>query len=128
MALAEENSEAYVHGVRNSNREKGDPMDGETVAVVERLEMQMDGIEKRLSKFEQTTENLQKSINDLSISITKLTERLGNYERKMDELSRSVNEIKEKPAKRWDGAFTAFMSAIIGALVAAIFALMKMPK
>ena len=103
-------------------------MDGETVAVVERLEMQMEGIEKRLSKFEQTTENLQKSINDLSISITKLTERLGNYERKMDELSASVNELKEKPAKRWDGLTTTILTALAGALVAALITLMKIPK
>ena len=100
-------------------------MDGEMKAVVERLEMQMDGIEKRLTKFEQTTEDLRKTMGDLSISITKLTERLSNYETKMDEISANVNEIKEKPGKRWDGLVTAGLAAIVGALIAGYFAMPK---
>lgn len=123
--LGKGNSGRFVCGAKNMNREKGDPMDGEMKAVVERLEMQMDGIEKRLNKFEQTTEDLRKSISDLSISITKLTERLSNYENKMDELTESVNEIKSKPGKRWDGVITAFLAALVGALVAGYFAVPK---
>ena len=103
-------------------------MDGEMRAIVENLQAQQNRLDKRLDSFDTLAKELNSTMSKLTLAVEKMASRQDRTEEKVEEISQAVREMKEKPVKRLDGAFTAFLSALIGALVAAFFALMKMPK
>ena len=70
----------------------------------------------RLSALEQGL----KEVNKITVSIERLT---ANIETMTDEIKRQgqrLDEIEKKPAKRWDVVITGALSAIVGALMAAM--------
>ena len=97
-------------------------------AIVENLQAQQNRLDKRLDSFDALAKELNSTMSKLTLAVEKLASRQDRTEEKVEEINQAVRELKEKPVKRLDGAFTAFLSALIGALVAAFFALMKMPK
>lgn len=75
-------------------------------------------------------------IRDQVIKITALCERIMTKQEEQDKrieeqnkrfskIEEKVDEINGKPAKRWDGVVTAFLAALVGALVTAY---VSMPK
>lgn len=70
----------------------------------------------RLSALEQGL----KEVNKITVSIERLT---ANIETMTDEIKKQgvrLDEIEKKPAKRWDVVITGALSAIVGALMAAM--------
>lgn len=61
-----------------------------------------------------------KEVNKITVSIERLT---ANIEAMTDEIKKQgtrLDEIEKKPAKRWDVVITGALSAIVGALMAAM--------
>ena len=61
-----------------------------------------------------------KEVNKITVSIERLT---ANIETMTDEIKKQgvrLDEIEKKPAKRWDVVITGALSAIVGALMAAM--------
>ena len=67
-----------------------------------------------------TGPKLTESVNKLAISLERLTARESATEKQVEHLAEDVEAIKEKPAKHWETAIAAIISAIIGAGIALI--------
>lgn len=81
-----------------------------------RIEEENDRQNARLSALEQGL----KEVNKITVSIERLT---ANIETMTDEIKKQgvrLDEIEKKPAKRWDVVITGALSAIVGALMAAM--------
>ena len=63
-------------------------------------------------------EKLTESVNKLAISVERLTSQQATTEGQITTLTNDVNELKEKPAKHWETAVAAVISAIVGAGIA----------
>lgn len=83
-------------------------------AAIARQEEQIKGLCKRMDNLEKLTE----SVNSLALSVERLTTQQKTTDDKVDLLSGEVNEIKEKPAKHWETAIAAIISALVGAGIA----------
>ena len=83
-------------------------------AAIARQEEQIKGLCKRMDNLEKLTE----SVNSLALSVERLTTQQKTTDDKVDILSGEVNEIKEKPAKHWETAIAAIISALVGAGIA----------
>lgn len=80
-------------------------------AALARQEEQIRGLALRMDNLEKLTD----SVNKLAISVERLTNKQESTETQIETLTGDVNELKEKPAKRWDTAVAAIISALIGA-------------
>lgn len=76
-----------------------------------RQEEQIKGLDRRMDNLEKLTE----SVNKLAISVERLTSQQATTETQITTLTGDVNELKEKPAKHWETAVAAIISALIGA-------------
>lgn len=76
-----------------------------------RQEEQIKGLARRMDNLEKLTE----SVNKLAISVERLTSQQATTETQITTLTGDVNELKEKPAKHWETAVAAIISALIGA-------------
>ena len=75
----------------------------------ERQNIRLTALEKGLQEVSRITVNVER----LAVSMEQMTEE----QRKQGE---RLNEIEKKPAKRWDVVVTGAISAIVGALMAAL--------
>ena len=83
---------------------------------IRRIDDENDRQNARLSALEQGL----KEVNKITVSIERLT---ANIETMTDEIKKQgvrLDEIEKKPAKRWDVVITGAISAIVGALMAAM--------
>ena len=83
---------------------------------IRRIDDENDRQNARLSALEQGL----KEVNKITVSIERLT---ANIETMTDEIKKQgvrLDEIEKKPAKRWDVVITGALSAIVGALIAAM--------
>ena len=83
---------------------------------IRRIDDENDRQNARLSAFEPGL----KEVNKITVSIERLT---ANIETMTDEIKKQgvrLDEIEKKPAKRWDVVITGAISAIVGALMAAM--------
>lgn len=83
---------------------------------IRRIDDENDRQNARLSALEQGL----KEVNKITVSIERLT---ANIEAMTDEIKKQgtrLDEIEKKPAKRWDVVITGALSAIVGALMAAM--------
>lgn len=83
---------------------------------IRRIDDENDRQNARLSALEQGL----KEVNKITVSIERLT---ANIETMTDEIKKQgirLDEIEKKPAKRWDVVITGALSAIVGALMAAM--------
>ena len=76
-----------------------------------RQEEQIKGLDRRMDNLEKLTE----SVNKLAISVERLTSQQATTETQITTLTGDVNELKEKPARHWETAVAAIISALIGA-------------
>ena len=83
-------------------------------AALARQEEQIKGLARRMDNLEKLTE----SVNKLAISVERLTSQQATTEGQITTLTDDVNELKEKPAKHWETARAAGISAIVGAGIA----------
>jgi len=82
--------------------------------AIARQEEQIKGLARRMDNLEKLTE----SVNKLAISVERLTTQQQTTETQVETLTTEVTEIRDKPAKRWDTAVAAVISALIGAGIA----------
>lgn len=68
-------------------------------------------LDARMTNLEKLTE----SVNKMAISLERLTSQQATTERRLETLADDVEVIKEKPAKKWETAVAAIISALIGA-------------
>lgn len=87
------------------------------MTVAEELARQSEQI-KSLSDRMGNLEKLTESVNKLAISLERLTAKQSATETQVEHLAEDVETIKDKPAKRWDTAIAAVISAIVGAGIA----------
>lgn len=87
------------------------------MTVAEELTRQSEQI-KSLSDRMGNLEKLTESVNKLAISLERLTARESATEKQVEHLAEDVEAIKEKPAKHWEAAIAAVISAIVGAGIA----------
>lgn len=83
---------------------------------IRRIDDENDRQNARISALEQGL----KEVNKITASIERLT---ANIETMTDEIKKQgirLDEIEKKPAKRWDVVITGALSAIVGALMAAM--------
>lgn len=80
-------------------------------AAMARQEEQIKGLARRMDNLEKLTE----SVNSLALSVERLTAQQATTEGQVTALAGDVTELKDKPAKRWDMAVAAVISALIGA-------------
>jgi len=83
-------------------------------AALARQEEQIKGLARRMDNLEKLTE----SVNALAISVERLTNQQANTDAEIASLQGNVNEIKEKPARHWEAAVAAVISALVGAGIA----------
>lgn len=55
-----------------------------------------------------------KALSSLAISVEKIAVQQENLAKSYTSLTKDVEEIKSKPAKRWDAAVLAIITALIG--------------
>ncbi len=80
-------------------------------AALARQEEQIKGLARRMDNLERLTE----SVNALAISVERLTNQQQTTESQITVLTGDVTELKEKPAKHWETAVAAIISALVGA-------------
>ena len=80
-------------------------------AALARQEEQIKGLARRMDNLEKLTE----SVNKLAISVERLTAQQAATDTQIETLTGDVTELKEKPAKHWETAVAAIISALIGA-------------
>lgn len=85
-------------------------------AALARQEEQIKGLARRMDNLEKLTE----SVNSLALSVERLTNQQAAADSQLAALDATVEEIKEKPAKHWETAVTAIISALVGAGIALI--------
>lgn len=78
---------------------------------------------KTLFNQQEETKRLAESVHELATSVKLLASAQKSTEKKVDDLTGDVEEIKTKPAKRWDGAVTVIITALVTAVIT--FALTK---
>ena len=83
-------------------------------AALARQEEQIKGLARRMDNLEKLTE----SVNALAISVERLTNQQAATDTQITALTGDVNELKDKPAKHWETAIAAVISALIGAGIA----------
>ena len=83
-------------------------------AALARQEEQIKGLARRMDNLEKLTE----SVNKLAISVERLTSQQQTTDSQLTTLTDDVNELKEKPAKHWETAVAAIISALVGAGIA----------
>ena len=83
-------------------------------AALARQEEQIKGLARRMDNLETLTE----SVNKLAISVERLTSQQATTEGQITALTGDVKELKDKPAKHWETAIAAVISALIGAGIA----------
>ena len=71
-------------------------------------------LDTRMTNLEKLTE----SVNQLAVSLERLTAQQTVTEQRVETLTDDVKQMQEKPAKRWDTAIAAIISAIVGAGIA----------
>ena len=86
----------------------------ELIQAVARQQEQIKTLFERMGNLEKLTD----SVNKLAISLEQLTGKESATEKQVEGLAEDLKEIKEKPAKRWDTAIAAVLSALIGAAIA----------
>ena len=68
-------------------------------------------------------------IRDQFMKITALCERImtkqEDQDRRIEKIEKKVDELNEKPTKRWETMVTALLTGLVGALIAAYFAIPK---
>ena len=83
-------------------------------AALARQEEQIKGLARRMDNLEKLTE----SVNKLAISVERLTSQQATTEGQITTLTDDVNDLKDKPAKHWETAVAAVISALVGAGIA----------
>lgn len=83
-------------------------------AALARQEEQIKGLARRMDNLEKLTE----SVNALAISVERLTAQQKTTDQEITTLQGDVTELKDKPAKHWETAVAAVISALIGAGIA----------
>ena len=86
----------------------------EIMTALARQDEQIKGLARRMDNLEKLTE----SVNALAISVERLTNQQASTDNQLETLTDDVTELKEKPAKRWDVAIAAIISAIVGGGIA----------
>ena len=86
----------------------------ELIQAVARQQEQIKTLFERMGNLEKLTD----SVNKLAISLEQLTGKESATEKQVEGLAEDLKEIKDKPAKRWDTAIAAVISALIGAAIA----------
>ena len=81
--------------------------------------------ESSIGAILQTLSAMQEQISKILTVCERLTVRQDFTEQAIAEIKEDVNELKGKPGKRWDGLVTAFLAALVGALVTAYFVIPK---
>jgi predicted nucleic acid-binding Zn-ribbon protein len=87
------------------------------MTIAEELARQSEQI-KSLSDRMGNLEKLTESVNKLAISLERLTARESATEKQVEHLAEDMEGIKGKPAKHWETAIAAVISAIVGAGIA----------
>ena len=72
---------------------------------------------KTLFKQQEELKKLTESVYKLSGSVEKMAVTVAATDKNVEKLNQAVTEIKEKPAKRWDGAITVLITALLTAAV-----------
>ena len=85
-------------------------------AALARQEEQIKGLARRMDNLEKLTE----SVNSLALSVERLTNQQAAADSQLAALDATVEEIREKPAKHWETAVAAIISALVGAGIALI--------
>lgn len=85
-------------------------------AALARQEEQIKGLARRMDNLEKLTE----SVNSLALSVERLTNQQVATDSRLVALDETVEEIKEKPARHWETAVAAVISALVGAGIALI--------
>ena len=80
-------------------------------AALARQEEQIKGLARRMDNLEKLTE----SVNTLAKSVERLTVQQAATDNQIETLTDDVTDLKEKPAKHWETAIAALISALIGA-------------
>ena len=83
-------------------------------AALARQEEQIKGLARRMDNLEKLTE----SVKSLAISVERLTTQQKATDSELSELQDDVKTIKDRPAKHWETAVAAIISALIGAGIA----------
>ena len=81
---------------------------------IARQEEQIKGLAVRMDNLEKLTE----SVNKLASSVERLTSQQATTEGQITTLTDDVNDLKDKPAKHWETAVAAVISALVGAGIA----------
>lgn len=80
----------------------------------------MEEEDKRQNIRLEALEKAVMEINRLTVSIEKIVVNLDIMAKELQEQGQRLEEIEKKPAKRWDVVITGTISAIVGALMAAL--------
>ena len=62
-------------------------------------------------------EGLRTEFKNLAILVERLMTKQEETEKKLDKISEKVDELNEKPAKKWDTATMAVLTAVIGVVI-----------
>ena len=91
-----------------------------TVEVHQEFAKRMDDANRTLDTRVTELEGAVKQIAELVSSVKVLAANMENMAKEQAKQGERLEEIEKKPAKRWDVVITGAISAIVGALMAAM--------
>ena len=91
-----------------------------TLALHEEFSRRIDAENERQNIRLTALEAGMKEISRITVSVEKLAANMETMVKEQERQGERLNSIEQKPAKRWDVVITGAISAIVGALMAAL--------
>ena len=91
-----------------------------TVEVHKEFEKRVEEENDRQNHRLESLETGLKEVNKIAGSVERLVTQIETLTKEISKQGERLEEIEKKPAKRWDVVITGALSAIVGALMAAL--------
>ena len=91
-----------------------------TIEVHKEFEKRIEEENDRQNHRLESLETGLKEVNKIAGSVERLVTQIETLTKEISKQGERLEEIEKKPAKRWDVVITGALSAIVGALMAAL--------
>lgn len=91
-----------------------------TIEVHKEFEKRVEEENDRQNHRLESLETGLKEVNKIAGSVERLVTQIETLTKEISKQGERLEEIEKKPAKRWDVVITGALSAIVGALMAAL--------
>lgn len=92
---------------------------------IEKIALKLQEVADRAERNEGRIKKLESEhaiLHQLATAVEVMAERMKTVDTNITNLTREVGELKEKPSKRWEAVVSNAISALVGAVLAYLFA------